>query len=241
MLHLHSCRTLMRGALVLIGLQAALQASVIPLHQGNNNPIHEGFTEVNYNFAIGLFDDGGFPSWHISPGTTVGQFYYRTLTDDQKSEAFTEGWVLEGGFRLPEAVEGYGGFLDLDFGTRRYDMNLLVQDGALFLRANTYVNGAVDGIMLAVSGGLSDYHAFRMVGLGGSTSASLWIDGVLRLTGYQGHTTSLTDRGVWFGAVGQDVNFTDISFSTPTPEPASMIFVGAGLIAAAALRRRLSR
>jgi len=159
--------------------------------------------------------------------------------------------------RLPNAVgSNVGAFLDVDFNSRRYDINLFVTGGKLYARANDSImsiytsDGRVDivtGSQVEVAGSPSAYHMYQMIFNPVTQLATLYIDGSVAIPNYAGHADFLTNRGLWFGAIGQSANFNLAQFSigevpiyVVTPEPVAALLAGFGLVAIAILRKRRS-
>lgn len=229
-----------------LGLQT-LHGATIALHLRDLDPLDEGFITTNASGA-GV-SDGVYSAWHITPNLLDLSQYCFDLTPEQKTTAVS--WSATGRFRLlstadsaPNAV-----FMNMDFGDRRYDMNVFALEDKLYLRANTAIwidqeGGHAAGLVYEIPGSATAYHLYRMAFSSGLVT--IYVDGVPVVTEYTGHTDFTTGNCFWWGTeVGQGANFNlarlDMTLLGDAPEPSTIAFVGFGLIGVIAARRRLAR
>lgn len=94
------------------------------------------------------------------------------------------------------------------------------------------------------------YQVYNLVYSPATQTADLFINGVLRYSGYGGNSLFLEGRGVVFGNFAGDpagsTNFNYVRFSSPAPlpgdgnvpEPSTWLLAGCGLIGAGLIRWR---
>jgi hypothetical protein len=225
--------------LALMGFQTTvLFGGTVGLHTGDADPTTEGFSVVGLGSGAAVND--GLPAWQFS---STGAFlhYYDQLSPAEALLGSTLGWIAEGNIRLTSLESGQtAAFMNIDFGGRRFDLNLYVVGETLHARLNTaIVAGQAQGQDITVAGSATAYHLYEMRYDATSQLASLYIDSNVAYSGYGGHTDSVTGRGLWLGAAGQPVSFNMAELSvTDAPEPFTGLLVGLGLVGVAAFRRR---
>ena len=221
-------------AWMLLGISATVpvSASVLFGHVGDANPTSEGF--LPSNAGTGLANDLGFAAWQYSGNGSPTDYHSGALTPQEKAEAFSQGWELDLRARLPQNDTLLFG--NVDFGTVRFDINLLLSpSGNLTAVLNNF--GAGPAYSYAVPGPGSDWHLYQMIYDPVSATARLDVDGSTVLTGYTGHTQFVSDLGLWFGTTGAPGNFNLVEFSTNVPEASSILLLGGGLMALGLARR----
>lgn len=260
---LHESAAMFRlvASMVLAGVCAGPVRAGFVSHQGTNNPIAEGFTaSLNASTVTGPLDDGGVPAWMIKTTIQSAQSVYFSpvFTDAQKAE-ISQGFELT---MTARALRGSAGTIPtvvggmaIDVGSRRFDLYLGLNtsgDTVAILSSGLVANPlrVTQGQSFALTGSGSSYHTYKLVYDGASQQASLLIDGVERLSGYEGQT-QFTNGGLFaFGAhSGGQLNVESVELRTtsnvnavPAPPTAVLLAIGAvGLLGRAGLRRRAAR
>jgi hypothetical protein len=173
---------------------------------GNTNPSTAGFIAVG-GPGGGPVSDNGVDAWQVIGGAG-GDGYGYALLEAEKVAAYSNGWRLTAVARV---LNG-NGFANVDFGNgrRRFDINLIkTGDGNTLVRLN---NSVPPGPSPEYTVQGTDYHTYELVFDPTTQTATLFIDGVPRLTGYAGHTNFIGDFGPWFGATSGTVNHNLIRF-----------------------------
>ncbi len=221
-----------------VALQTTPAAAAFSIeYQAPADPTTQGFSAfVSVPPAPQVFgpiaNDLGYPAWSISGLGLSSQFGYLSgaLTAAQRADINSQGFtltlrgrVLQG--NAPAFDAGYNtviGWALLDTGSRRYDLVLGVNSsGNTVAVLVTYYDAAGPGGSTRGYGptyALNDagYHTYDLVFNPQTQSASLFIDGVERLSGYTGHTNYLNDYGLIFGATsGGGMNFNLVRLTSP--------------------------
>jgi hypothetical protein len=166
---------------------------------GLANPTTVGFVSNGSPVGSPVSNDGGsgLDAWQVA-GSSGGDGYNSVLTEQEKAAAYARGWRLTATIR---AVSG-SGFANVAFGPgrKRFDINLVkTAGGDTLVRLNTSIT-PLAGLEYLIAG--TAYHTYELVFDPSSQTATLLVDGVVRLTGYAGHSEFNSDYGPWFGAVG---------------------------------------
>ena len=237
-------------------------------HMGDMDPTSEGFTPITFGSPstnAPVPDDMGMAAWMIS-GTGQDSQYANIagpLTPAQKTEIATDGFALT---MVARVVQGLapaytaaspiiiGGMnLDMGTGSPRFDLQLGIDpngDTVVVLPSsinNLGPGGSIGapGATYTLTGSGSSYHNYQLVYNPNDQLANLFVDGVLRLSGYAGQTSFRFDRGLSFGAYsGGTAYFASASltsFAGVVPEPTGFVLMAGGTVGAlalAGLRRR---
>ncbi|MEI2774357.1 MAG: CARDB domain-containing protein [Candidatus Competibacter sp.] len=182
-----------------------------------------------------IANDLGYPAWSVSGLALPSQFIYQSgaLNAAQKADINSQGFtltlrgrVLQGSAPAFDVYNTVIGWVSLDTGTRRYDLALGVNSsGNTVAVLVTNLDGLGPGPSVRGFGStyaLNDasYHTYDLVFNPQAQSASLFIDGVERLSGYTGSPNLLADRGLYFGATsGGGMNFNLVRLTSPAVVP----------------------
>jgi hypothetical protein len=189
--------------------------------------------------------DLGQTAWQMTGNNCCG-YWGAALTAQQWTDAFTFGWSLSGVVRTT-GTSGVG-FMDLDVpgasGRNRFDISFGNDGTNGWAGLSVFTDSTNPALKTTFSG--NGYHLLDMRWDPGTQSASLWVDGVLALSGYTGHTQFRESHGPIFGVTGfttqglfQSVEFSiNYPVSSSVPEPSTYALVGIGLVAW--LRRRIA-
>jgi len=212
------------------------QASFIIQHSGAIDPVSEGFTlTLGPSGAVGpVFADQGLNSWSvISSGVPVN--YFQSLTPQQQLSITDAAWTLSATLRVVQAPQIS---LALYAGSQRYGMTFeLEPDGDPIVNTHSTLSP-----VLVLDGAGSGYHDYELAYDSATGQASLWVDGVERVT----DITSVSGDfgwGVIWGATIQgsvsEANWNHVSLEV-VPEPSSLTLVGLGMssLAVTLLHRR---
>ncbi len=123
-----------------------------------------------------------------------GKDHHRTLTASEKEFALNRGWTLT----CICMVESGNLFANIDFGSRRFDIEL-VQEG------HQYFVGLTQTIFpekwwQEIEIPVNQPHRYELRYDPSAKTASLWVDGQDRADGYRGHTEAVGDFGLVFGS-----------------------------------------
>jgi len=242
----------------------ARAGEVIAQHQGSNSPLSEGFSLYPSNgglSAVAVTNDMGLNAWSVTstpPPDFQAIYESGALTSSQLAAVDSQGFTMT---MIARVVSGpvFNSTTALDsaasaffFGTRRFDIELGLnsQGDTVAVLSNTVtLNGdgtfSTPGATFTLTGSGSTYHSFQLYENPTSNTADLYVDGVLRLTGYAGNDRTFGASGLFFGAENQgETNFNFVNVVTGNaivPEPSSLTLLGiggAGLLGLAWHRRR---
>ncbi|MFA9478863.1 PEP-CTERM sorting domain-containing protein [Phycisphaerales bacterium AB-hyl4] len=231
-----NCKTVtgMAMAMVLTAGQATAFGAVIHEHIGDENPVNEGFTMsstggVAAGEAVAVTVDG-VDAWRIrKTSTTAGtRTYNAPLTEEQRSEAFAEGFIIRANVRVHGNNNNLTGSPTVDF------IATTGQRYAISFGNNTADNNKV---IVSVNGtnydtGLSDavFALYELKYNPVTEDANLYINGDLALSDLA-PTTLMGFNRFHFGlnssgAAGAG-DFNLVQFEI-IPEPASIALLGLG-------------
>jgi hypothetical protein len=252
-------------ALAALSTTSARAGTIIIQHQGATNPTTEGFTLWPFNGGIssgGILNDMGLPAWSITstaPGSQQALYLGSFTSDQQTALQTTQGFTMSLEAR---AVSGpvYSGPSNepivagiVGFGSVRYDLELgLDANGntVALLASNVITNAdgsfSIPGVSVTLSG--NGYHLYQLAYNPTTQKADLFIDGVDRIQGYQGHSDN-PFTGFLFGALNHGTaNFNlaklETGFDVVTiPEPSSLLMgsLSALTLLGCSVWRRLAR
>jgi len=205
-------------------------------YQAPADPIQEYFSVLSccgpFQVNEPIANDLGYPAWSISGLAQSSQFIYSSgaLTSAQKADLTTKGFtltlrgrVLQGNAPAYDAgANTVIGFGFLDTGSRRYDLALGVNSSGntvavLVTNHDTLgPGGSIRGFGPSYTLNDAGYHTYELAFDPQTQSASLFIDGTRRISGYTGHTNYLADMGLAFGATsGGGMNFNLVWLESP--------------------------
>ncbi len=198
-------------------------AGSFALHQGANDPTTEGFSFESLfgPSSVGpVSNDMGYNAWNITALSDGTQAYYiQNFTAAQNHELATEGFTMTLLARVPggpmnaPGANFYPSVNDtVDFGNgRRFDLALGLNtngDTVAYLATSYAGNGGghfhIGGPSYTLAGSGTGYQLYELVYDATTMTADLYIDGVDRISGYQGET-QFPDAGgaaFWLGQRG---------------------------------------
>lgn len=167
---------------------------------GAFDPLTEGFQVHGEPLGTVVYnrEHTGYIGWSITSPTMGGGYYYRRLSNAQKSSAISQGWTLSG---ILQPVSG-NAFVLVDFAgyERRFDIDIVVEPGVEVVRLLTQIVPTIQGLELRLPRSEPVYRTYELRFDPGLQAADLWIDGQKMLTGYRGHHQFQDDVGLAFGA-----------------------------------------
>lgn len=180
-----------------------------------------------------IANDLGVPAWSISESDLGSQFGYQSgpLSAEQKADLASEGFTLTlRGRALQGNAPAYdagnntviGGAL-LDVGSKRYDLWLGINSSGntvavLLTSFDAGPGGSLRGFGPSYTLSDAGYHTYQLVFDPNTQSASLFVDGIERISGYTGHSQA-TDVGLYFGiASGGGMNFNLVRLTSPVAD-----------------------
>lgn len=204
-------------------------------YQAPDNPIEERFSikSGGPTQVIGpIENDMGYSAWSLSSSTRRSQFSYKSgpLSQKEKTKVTNEGFSLTFRARVSQGnAPAYDagsktviGHARLGDGSKRYQVFLGINSsGNTVAVLVTYLDAAGPGSSIRGFGPsytLNDagYHTYELVFNPQTQSASLFIDGIERISGYKGYTRYTVNDGVVFGAhSGGSMNFNFVQLAMP--------------------------
>lgn len=208
-----ACALLLVMAFRLIGTNSArtrsADANVAPIRsiliqkEGALDPLDEGFKlarpDGSYTHVIPNADNAGFDRWRLV--TDDQNFYYRKLSDAEKQFALQHDWRLT----CVCALEKGSGFSDVDLGPGigpRFDIGFDQEGEKYFVDLTKRISPQYEFDQRVEFKGVADVdhpHTYELRFDHVTQTASLWIDGQERASGYRGHHQYQENYGVMFG------------------------------------------
>lgn len=243
---------------------AAPAATLLFSHQGATNPTSEGWTTSGASTKSAVLNDlgTGTDAWSVYDpgGAAISGTYTRTFTTTQVSEAVTSGWTLDATIRYvppdpliattPSNNAWCTVMMDEGITDRRTLYGVYFGNNAA---GETLVRLYNSSTSYTVSAG---YHDYQLVWNPETANASFFIDGELKLTGYEGGGIDYTAASrVYWGdntstalaeGQGRGANYAYVGLTVGTatsmvPEPSRMVLLLlASLVGVMRRRRSLS-
>lgn len=192
-----------RGVQARASTSAPMIRSILIQKEGALDPLDEGFKLARpdtgqYPQAVHNRETNGWDRWRIR--TNDQNYYFRPLTTAEKEFALQRDWKLT----CVCAVESSGAFTDVDFGGKgpRFDIELLQEGDRYFVALTRQISPVIELDEKIEFPGVADVahpHTYQLRYDHVSKTASLWIDGKLMASGYQGHHQFQEDKGILFG------------------------------------------
>jgi DNA-binding winged helix-turn-helix (wHTH) protein len=198
--------------------------SVFVQKEGALDPVDEGFQvhrfgefrgEVMRNAALDGFD-------RLKITSDDQGYYYRPFNDAEKEFAVRNDWKLT----CVCAVQQGSAFAAVDFGTNegipRFDIGLLQEDGRFFVALTRHISPKWEFEKVEFRGAadVNHPHTYELRYDHKTKTASLWIDGQLKFSGYRGVDQFMEDRGLFFGSYASNYSkigieiFRSVRFET---------------------------
>lgn len=228
-------RTLVAMTLPVFFLNAA---TIKTFTASSGAPSTQGWTPNGGILSGSSVTDLGQPAWQMTGNSCCG-YWYSNLTTTQWNDAFTLGWSLSGTVRT-SGTTGVG-YIDLDVigasGRNRFDISFGNDGTNGWAGLSVFTDASNPALKTTFSG--NGYHLLDMRWDPVTQSASLWVDGVLTLSGYTGHTQFREGHGPIYGVTGNTTLglFQNITFSindpappSGVPEPSAVLLTAAGLL-----------
>jgi hypothetical protein len=145
-------------------------------------------------------ETNGWDRWRLV--TDDQNYYYRRLSVAEKNFALQKDWKLPGVCALAKG----GGASDIDFDPRegpRFDIAYLQEGNRYFVALTSQISPQFaweQKIEFSRVADVEHPHICELRYDHLSRTASLWIEGQLKLSGYHGYRQFQDDRGLMFGA-----------------------------------------
>jgi hypothetical protein len=123
-----------------------------------------------------------------------GEYYYRTLTASEKDVALNRGWRLT----CICMVESGNLFANIDFGSRRFDIELVQEGRQYFVGLTKTISPETWFYKMEIP--VNQPHRYELRYDPSAKTASLWVDNQDKADGYPGHTEAAEDLGLVFGS-----------------------------------------
>ncbi len=189
---------------------ANASANLTPIHsmliekEGGLDPLNEGFKlgrpDGGYTHIMRNTANTGFDRWRLM--TRDQNFYYRALSDAEKRFLLQHDWKLT----CVCALEKGGGASDIDLGPGlgpRFDMAYLQEGSKYFVVLTTQISPHYEFARKIEFPGVADVdhpHTYELRYDHVTQTASLWIDGQQKASGYRGHRQYQENYGLMLGA-----------------------------------------
>lgn len=222
-------------------------------HAGSNNPLSEGFTTITFLASVStnpVVGDQGHDAWELNALTTATQYSYVSgaFTAAEKASIAANGFNLSFSERILQgpAASVYSpstpyvlSAVGIDTGTRRYQVFLgLNANGDTVAVLPTSINNVgagsriqAPGASYTLSGLDNGYHDYILKYFPETQTASLFVDGQLRLSNYSGYNNFISNHGLGFSAFSAGTaRFANVSLVlSAVPEPSTNFLMFAGL------------
>lgn len=249
----NSFAILIAALALLAPITHAARAEIIIDHTGNLNPATEGwnsflFTPIGSN-AGAITNDNGNDAWQIGktdPFASGGYQYALTSDDLENGPAHLLPWAVTVDLRVVNTNDtpDYAVSVLFSVGTKRFDMVFGDQaDGdPIVSLVSSFANDgqhpfAAQSYTLENAG--PGYHTYKLLYNPTTTNADLYVDGILRIQGFQGNSSLAVAPSVIFGAFGTDGtgagNYSTVRLEN-IPEPSTFSILS--LLALYSLKRR---
>jgi len=243
------------AVLVILALNTgrAIAGSGIISYQANQNPTNQDayVTQPGNQFwtrstggagPVGTgINDGGTPAWSVARGSVGAGEEFWTVTPLAADVATgnVEGWKLSTRLRLPESgrAASFGSMVDYADGSRAWTMHFGTDgDGDPIV---TLFNNSTNPSFTLEGAGNTGYHDYLLAYNPLALSANLYVDGVLRISGFVGQSVGFSR--LLFGdaalsTADHDVNYNSVLLVLP--EPSSLALLSLAGLALLARRRR---
>jgi DNA-binding winged helix-turn-helix (wHTH) protein len=168
------------------------------------DPLDEGFElhlpfPARYPQAVYDRETEGWNGWRVL--TDDQNYYYRPLTAEEKDFALQHDWKLT----CICALESGLGHVNVDFAGKgpRFDVQFLQRANRYFVAMAKQISPKYEWAQEIEFPGVADVahpHTYELRYDHTTATASLWIDGQQKASGYRGHRQFQEDHGVVFGA-----------------------------------------
>ena len=182
----------------------------------------------------------GYNAWNITDNGLGELWYYRDLTTEEIAPALADGWRLECRLRVPDAgtVDGSPAFCLYD-GSKFWGVSFSTDgSGGMGVYLYNHVNWLGSPSYSLDANG---YHDFALIYNPAQSTASLFVDGVERISDFAGFAATSTLPRVLWGDYGNhdtgEGNFNYVALSD-VPEPSCFALLGCGLAVLIGRRNR---
>ncbi len=207
------------------------QGTLLFQHSGATDPLTEGASLAGTGAVGPVFGDLGVDAWSIS---AAAAFYTTSLTTEQQTLIAANDWTMSLNLRIVTNSS----FASIRTGAGGFILHLYSQsDGDPIV-------STLHGLSYALEGGGPGYHNYALNYSVSSGTASLWIDGVERLSGIaasSAYTGTTFDWGIT-QSLFSTANWNLVSLSVvPEPSSLALCLCGGWLLTAYQLHRRVKK
>jgi hypothetical protein len=222
------------------------EASFVISHQGGVNPLTEGFQVVQccgIGFGSPIENDLSLPAWSIGGLSQSYQYGYSfgALTSTQKSDIAKNGFELNFTARvLQNLAPLYDntnfitiGGASFYIGPKAFGVFLGLNNNGdtVVVTPTSFDSGGIGnairspGLAYTLPGSENKYNNYQLKFNPVSNTADLLVNGIVRIQGYNGHTSFLGDAGLLFeGFSGGEIHFHSVEVSSVPLPPAFLMF-----------------
>ena len=179
-------------------------------HLGAANPTTEGFTQAGgVSAPAPVVNDGGFDAWRLTGSGGTG-YYGHTVN---YAPGFVQGWRLTARMRV---VSGTGwAYFGLLTSTDRPRFDVGVRTVGADTEVGLFDSNTTTSLAYTIPGAANNWFFLELVYDPATALATLFVNGVERLTGYPGFGAFRSGVGLNFGAQGATANFNLVKFEIP--------------------------
>jgi hypothetical protein len=220
------------------GGKQSVQPVIVVQHVGDTDPKTKGYTRSTDGMkgSMSPVKDGDVPAWNIKvTGNSYDLYLSSPFSAEELHNLLTKGWRLTVKLRVVEGGNGadYGDTVQWGTGQKRYHMSYGI-DG----KGNSEVR--LWGLSKTFTIPGTGYHVYELRDDDADGKADLYVDGVLKQTGYEGMASNSFARQLVFGDAEQAAgNSGNSNYAQVTLSGGSAISVSASEAKLAAAERKL--
>ncbi len=187
-----------------------ITVAALAQHLGAANPTTEGFTQFSgISAPAAVINDGGFAAWQFT-GAGSSAFYGHPVN---YAPGFIQGWRLTARVRV---VSGTGwNYFGLLTSTDRPRFDVGVRTVGADTEVGLFDTNTTTSLAYTIPGAANTWVFLELVYDPATALATLFVNGIERLTGYPGFGAFRTGDGLNFGSQGATVNFNLVKFEIP--------------------------
>jgi hypothetical protein len=250
----------MKKRVAILAVSAALaqmaMAQTIIYHNGNNDPLSEGFSKIPVSTLTPFgTNDAGTLAWVINDNSTASDSrldYRYTTTASEATTLSNKGWQIIANFRMLNAtdtvVDNTARSIELGFtlnsgtGDRRYGIDFGISS-VNPNDASVKLLNEPSNVPFYVAGKGTGYHQWVLRKPAGTDVAQLLVDGnPVPVATYAGFANSDNPGRLYFGSLGEGSvgqgNWNQVLLEVPEPSQMALLSLAGGWLIFSCMRRR---